>query len=202
MTYRAGLVLTHGAGSNKDAPLLIALAQVFQRTGIFVQRVNLSFRERTPSGPPLPASAAEDRQSLRIAATQMRERIAGPVFLGGHSYGGRQSSILLAEDNTVAQALLLLSYPLHPPKKPHQLRTAHFDNLRTPVLFVQGTSDPFGSIDEMETALALIPAKKHLSIVEGAGHDLARGRFDIQKFVVEPFLGLIDSSAKIRATGV
>ena len=197
MTYRAGLILTHGAGSNKDAPLLVALAQLFHKTRILVERVNLPFRERKPFGPPLPVSAVEDRNGLRMAAARMRERTAGPVFLGGHSYGGRQSSILLAEDSTVAEALLLLSYPLHPPKKPHQLRTAHFDNLLTPVLFVQGTNDPFGSIQELEDALAAIPAKKHLSIVEGAGHDLARGEFDMQKLVVGPFLALIDFSAKI-----
>jgi predicted alpha/beta-hydrolase family hydrolase len=68
--------------------------------------------------------------------------------------------------------LLLMSYPLHPPRKPAQLRTQHFFNLRTPALFVQGTRDPFGSIDEMEQGLKLNPAKTKLLTVEGAGHDL------------------------------
>jgi hypothetical protein len=65
-----------------------------------------------------------------------------------------------------------MSYPLHPPRKPAQLRTQHFFNLRTPALFVQGTRDPFGSIEEIEQALKLIPAKTKLLTVEGAGHDL------------------------------
>jgi predicted alpha/beta-hydrolase family hydrolase len=68
--------------------------------------------------------------------------------------------------------LLLMSYPLHPPRKPAQLRTQHFFDLRTPALFVHGTRDPFGSIAEMEPALKLIPARTKLLTVEGAGHDL------------------------------
>ena len=71
-----------------------------------------------------------------------------------------------------AAGLLLLSYPLHPPRKPEQLRTQHFFNLQTPTLFVHGTSDPFGSIAEIERALNLIPAKTRLLIVEAVGHDL------------------------------
>jgi uncharacterized protein len=96
----------------------------------------------------------------------------GRLFLGGHSYGGRQSSMLCAEQPESAAGLLLLSYPLHPPRKPDQLRTQHFFNLRTPTLLVQGTRDPFGSIAEIEQALKLIPGKTKLITVEGAGHDL------------------------------
>jgi hypothetical protein len=69
-------------------------------------------------------------------------------------------------------ALLLLSYPLHPPRKPEQQRTQHLPDLRTPALFVHGTRDPFGSIPEIEQALKMIPAKTKLLTVEGAGHDL------------------------------
>jgi predicted alpha/beta-hydrolase family hydrolase len=68
--------------------------------------------------------------------------------------------------------LLLLSYPLHPPRKPEQLRTQHFFHLQTPALFVQGTHDPFGTIAELEQALKLIPAKTNLVTVDEVGHDL------------------------------
>jgi predicted alpha/beta-hydrolase family hydrolase len=85
---------------------------------------------------------------------------------------------LAAEDEGVADGLLLLSYPLHPPKRPEQMRTAHFPNLHTPALFVHGTRDPFGSIDELRQALSLIPVRTELFVVEGAGHDLARGKID------------------------
>jgi hypothetical protein len=105
----------------------------------------------------------------------MRKIVTGRLFLGGHSYGGRQSSMLCADPAENAEpvsALLLLSYPLHPPRKPEQQRTQHLPDLRTPTLFVHGTRDPFGTIAELEQALKMIPAKTKLLTIEGAGHDL------------------------------
>jgi predicted alpha/beta-hydrolase family hydrolase len=101
----------------------------------------------------------------------MRELVSSRVFLGGQSYGGRQASMLLAEEK-LADGLLLLSYPLHAPSKPDQPRTQHLPQLHVPTLFVHGTRDPFGSIEGIEAARNLIPAKTELLIVEGAGHDL------------------------------
>jgi len=164
------LVLTHGAGSNASAPLLIAVAHAFALAGYGVQRYNLPFRAARPHGPPLPATAARDREGLEEAVQRVRGR--GRVLLGGHSYGGRQASMLLAAKPGLADALLLLSYPLHPPRKPADLRTAHFPQLRTPALFVHGARDPFGSPEEMHAALALIPARTRLIPIEKAGHDL------------------------------
>ena len=90
--------------------------------------------------------------------------------------------MLCAEEPELVSGLLLLSYPLHPPRKPEQLRIQHLPNLRTPSLFVHGTRDPFGSIDEMTIALRLIPAKTELMKVEGAGHDLGfKGKAQAQE---------------------
>ncbi len=80
--------------------------------------------------------------------------------------------MLCAHQPRVVDGLLLLSYPLHPPRKPTQLRTQHLPKLQTPALFVHGTRDPFGSIEEMEAAIKLIPSKVKLLPVDGAGHDL------------------------------
>ena len=80
--------------------------------------------------------------------------------------------MLCAEEPDLVPALLLLSYPLHPPRKPEQQRTQHLPDLRTPTLFVHGTRDPFGSIAELEQALKMIPARTKLLPIEGAGHDL------------------------------
>ncbi len=171
-----GIVLTHGAGANCDAPLLVAVASGLAAAGYLVMRCNMAFRRRKAKGPPHPSGAAADRESLREAAAQVREMAPGPLILAGHSYGGRQASMLAAEDASVADFLLLLSYPL----KPAQQRTAHFANLCVPCLFVHGTGDSFGTIDEMRAALRLIAAPVQLSVVERAGHDLARGRFDLQ----------------------
>lgn len=166
------LILTHGAGSNADAPLLVALEDSFAGDGLAVLRYTLSFRRLRPHGPPFAGDAARDREGLKQAVLEMRDRAHGRVFLGGHSYGGRQASMLAAEEPQLADGLLLLSYPLHPPRRAAELRTAHFPNLKTPALFLHGSRDPFGSIGEMRDALPLIPGRAELVEIEGAGHDL------------------------------
>jgi len=167
-----GLVLTHGAGSNAKSSVLVALAASFAKVGFTVLRCDLPFRQNRPFGPPRPANAETDREGLRNAVLVMRRLGPGRIFLGGQSYGGRQASMLCAEQPDLVAGLLLLSYPLHPPGKAAQLRVQHLPRLRVPVLFVQGTRDPFGSIEEMESALKLIPERTHLIAMDGAGHDL------------------------------
>ena len=169
---RDALILTHGAGSDCTAPLLVALAETFAGHSYVVLRCDLPFRQERRTGPPFPGNAERDRAGLGNAVAVLRKNVAGRIFLGGHSYGGRQSTMLCAAEPDLVSGLLLLSYPLHPPRKPEQLRIQHLPNLRTPSLFVQGTRDPFGSIEEMKNALRLIPAKTELMTVEGAGHDL------------------------------
>jgi uncharacterized protein len=168
----SALVLTHGAGANCQSKLLTAVSERFAAAGFAVLRFDLPFRMERRFGPPSPGSANRDRDGLRRAVGLVKEKAYGPVFLGGHSYGGRQATILASEEPQLADALLLLSYPLHPPNKPAQLRTSHFPQLRTPALFAHGTSDPFGTIDEMNVALKLIPAGHALFQVDGAAHDL------------------------------
>lgn len=169
-------MLAHGAGSNCQAPLLVEVAQAFAEAGISVLRCDLPFRQARPKGLPLPGWAARDREGLRQAVAALRQIAPGRIVLGGHSYGGRQATLLAAEDPTIASALLLLSYPLYPPRRPLELRTAHFPQLRTPAVFVHGSRDPFGSLAELRAALALIPAPVALIEVEGAAHDLGGGK--------------------------
>jgi len=184
------LLLTHGAGSNRNAPLLVALANAFSEHQVEVIRYDLPFRQDRPNGPPRPGDAARDREGLHEQILKLREKHHGEVWLGGHSYGGRQSSMLAAETPGLVDRLLLLSYPLHPPRKPEQLRTAHFPKLRTPVLFVHGSRDPFGSIEEVKSAIALIPALAQLLEIEGAGHDLGRNHAAVAAWIASSFLAL------------
>ncbi|MFY9741010.1 MAG: alpha/beta family hydrolase [Candidatus Sulfotelmatobacter sp.] len=178
------LVLTHGAGGNCNAPLLVALAETFTAAGFIVLRCDLPYRQNRPYGPPGPGDAKRDRAGLTNAVAAIKKIASARTYLGGQSYGGRQCSILAADltpadltakeqkpQQTIA-GLLLLSYPLHPPGKPEQLRTQHFSNLHAPTLIIQGTRDPFGSIAEIEQAIKQIPGKVKLAPVEGAGHDL------------------------------
>jgi predicted alpha/beta-hydrolase family hydrolase len=193
----AAIVLTHGAGANCQSPLLIALAEAFSSAGLVVLRCDLPFRQQRPHGPPL-RTAALDQAGLRSAVASLRAALPPPaarIFLGGHSYGGRMATLLAASDANLTGALLLLSYPLHPPRKPDQLRTQHFPQLRTPALFVHGARDPFGSIEEMTAALALIPAPAQLQPVDSAGHELLTktNRATLPRQIVESFLAFAPS---------
>jgi predicted alpha/beta-hydrolase family hydrolase len=167
---KAAMLLSHGAGGNCQAPLMVAVADAFAEAGYYVLRWDLPFRQLRPRGAP-GSSGERDREGIVHAAQELRKIARGvPLYLAGQSYGGRQSSMVAAEDSKLADGLLLLSYPLHPPGKPAQLRTEHFGLLRTPVLFVHGTRDPFGSVDELRNAIKPIPAAARLQVVEGAGH--------------------------------
>jgi uncharacterized protein len=185
------LVLTHGAGGNAQSALLHAMAEAFAGSGFLVLRCDLPFRQLKHFGPPRPTDAARDRSGLRNAVNAARKIATGRAFLGGQSYGGRQASMLVAEEK-VADGLLLMSYPLHPPGHPEKLRVEHLPQLSVPTLFVHGTRDPFGTIEEIESARKLIPAPTFLLPVEGAGHDLGfKGkakREDLPAAVVAEFL--------------
>jgi uncharacterized protein len=180
-----GLILTHGAGGNCNSALLVALAENLSQNGITVLRCDLPFRRQRPYGPPL-RTAEHDQQGLRQAVEWLRTIVNGRVFLGGHSYGGRMATMLVAKEPSVADGLLLLSYPLHPPNKPQQLRTAHFPQIRGRSLFVHGTQDPFASSEEIQSALKLIPVETALLSLEGAGHELVSKK--------KSHIGLLDSA--------
>jgi predicted alpha/beta-hydrolase family hydrolase len=184
-----GLVLTHGAGANCNAPLVVALADAFCASGLTVLRCDLPFRQLRPQGPQPRGSADRDQQGLKAAVASLRRQAPGRIFLGGHSYGGRQSSLLAAAEPGLVDALLLLSYPLHPPQRRDELRTSHFPALRSPALFVHGAHDGFGTIDELTAALKLVPARTELLPIAGAGHELMtkRNRDELPQMVVEAF---------------
>lgn len=192
-TNGPALVLTHGAGADCQSRLLVSLAGAFAERGFLVLRCDLPFRMERQHGPPSPGNAERDRRGLQRAVKLMGERTAGPIYLGGHSYGGRQATMLAADEPDTVKALLLLSYPLHPPRRPQQLRTAHFPRLTTPAMFVHGSRDPFASRDELESALGLLPAPHRLLEFEGRGHDLL-GRetgHDTVTQIVEAFQNFI-----------
>lgn len=169
------LILSHGAGSNRNAPLLVRVASAFESDGIAVDRIDLAFRQKKPAGSPFPGSAAADRESIADAVNAARGRGCRRVYIGGHSYGGRQSSMLIAERPGIADGLLLFAYPLKPPRsKGPTTRTAHFPDINVPVLLFHGTRDPFGTPEELAEAIRLIPGETKLITSERDGHDLAK----------------------------
>jgi predicted alpha/beta-hydrolase family hydrolase len=187
------IVLTHGAGSDCNARLLVEMAEALAGEGFTVLRFDLPFRRARPHGPPFPAAAARDRDGLRRAVSLMREQKHRQVFMSGHSYGGRQASMLAAEEPGLTDGLLLFSYPLHPPRKPEELRTKHFPKLTTPAFFIHGARDPFATGAEMESALELIPGAHAVLEVDAAGHELLskKGGDELPSRVVGEFLGFL-----------
>lgn len=182
------VVLTHGAGGSRDSPLLIAICDQWARRGWLALRYNLPFRRRRPKGPPSGSSAA-DQAGILEAVTVARAMADGPLIAGGHSYGGRLTSMAVAEGMAVDE-LTLFSYPLHPPGKPERLRTQHFAAITVPTVFTHGTSDPFGSIAELQTAAALLGGPTEIVEVTGARHDLGSKVLDVSALAVAAALRL------------
>ncbi|MHA7666160.1 alpha/beta hydrolase family protein [Mycolicibacterium sp. HS_4_1] len=179
------VLLTHGAGSNRDAPLLVRMCDEWARHGWLAIRYDLPYRRRRPKGPPS-NSAASDQQGIVDAIALARTLTDGPVIAGGHSYGGRMTSMVAAAgDSTVELAALTLSsYPLHPPGKPERARTEHLPQITVPTVFTHGTADPFGTIAELTAAAALVPAPTEIVEITGARHDLGSKTLDVPALAV------------------
>jgi predicted alpha/beta-hydrolase family hydrolase len=183
------VVLTHGAGGSREAPLLKRICDEWARRGWLAVRYNLPYRRRRPKGPPS-NSAASDQQGIVEAIELAHTLTDGPVIAGGHSYGGRMTSMVAAEGADLA-ALTLFSYPLHPPGKPERARTEHLERITIPTVFTHGTADPFGSIDELTAAAQLIPASTELVEITGARHDLASKTLDVPALAVAAALMML-----------
>jgi uncharacterized protein len=187
---KGAVVLTHGAGGSRDSALLKKICDEWARRGWLAVRYNLPYRRRRPKGPPS-GSAATDQAGVVEAIELVRAMADGPVVAGGHSYGGRMTSMVVADGATALDALTLFSYPLHPPGKPEKARTEHLPRIEVPTVFTHGTSDPFGSIDELRAAAALIPAPTDVVEITGARHDLGSKSLDVPVLAVDAALRLL-----------
>jgi predicted alpha/beta-hydrolase family hydrolase len=164
---RLGLLLAPGAGADRDQSTLVALDKAATAAGMAVARMDFPYRKagrRAPDRPPVLL------QAVREEAAALSRRCQHMV-LGGRSMGGRVFSIAVAE-GVPAAGLLLISYPLHPPGRPENLRTEHLPQLDVPCLFVSGTRDTFGTPAELEAATAAIPGPVTHRWIEGKDHGL------------------------------
>jgi uncharacterized protein len=187
---RGVVVLTHGAGGSRESPLLKKICDEWADRGWLAVRYNLPYRRRRPKGPPS-GSATADQAGVVEAVATVREALNGPVIAGGHSYGGRLTSMAVADSGLEIDLLTLFSYPLHPPGKPERARTEHLPRITAPTVFTHGTADPFGSIDELRPAAALIAAPTELVEVAGARHDLGSKTLDVPALAVDAALRLL-----------
>ncbi|BBY23036.1 alpha/beta hydrolase family protein [Mycobacterium stomatepiae] len=190
-TARGVAVLTHGAGGNRESELLQRICDEWARRGWLAIRYNLPYRRRRTKGPPS-GSAATDRAGIHEAIALCRSLADGPLIAGGHSYGGRQTSMVVAESNPPqVDILTLFSYPVHPPGKPEKPRTEHLPDIRVPTVFTHGTSDPFGTPAEVRDAAALIAAPTEVVEISGARHDLGSKTLDVPALAVDAALRLL-----------
>jgi uncharacterized protein len=190
-TANGVVALTHGAGGSRESELLQRICDEWARRGWLAIRYNLPYRRRRPKGPPS-GSAAADRAGIEEAIALCRTLADGPLIAGGHSYGGRQTSMVVAEaDSPNVDVLTLFSYPVHPPGKPENLRTEHLPDIRVPTVFTHGTSDPFGTPTEVRDAAALIAGPTEVVEITGARHDLRSKTLDVPALAVDAALRLL-----------
>ena len=177
----AGLILTPGASARRDHPGLVAIDQAVTQVGVVVERVEFPGQAAGKRRPDPPAVCIE---TIRTATSELADRLGVPtsrVAVGGRSMGGRMCSMAVAEGLEVA-ALVLVSYPLHPPGRPDKLRTAHFPDLHVPCLFVSGRRDAFGAPDELRHEAEAIPGPVTLEFVDG-DHSLRKRNPEVADIV-------------------
>lgn len=174
---RAALVLAHGAGTDMTSPLLRGLARALAEHGHPVLLFNFAYTE---AGRKAPDPMARLESCYRDVVAVARERLDGrPLVLGGRSMGGRVASHLAAQGEP-CDGLVFLGYPLHPPRRAgvpvpdDRLRTAHWADLRTPMLFVQGDRDTLADLALLERERAArLRAPSQVHVVAGGDHAFA-----------------------------
>ena len=163
----ATLVVAHGAGAGMEHPFLAGFSRALNELGIATLRFNFPYREAGRKFPDRPPAAIA---AWRAAMAQAAARSGGePVWAGGKSFGGRMASMAVAEGMPAA-GLVYLGYPLHPPGKPDKVRDEHLYGLALPMLFLQGTRDPFATPELLEAVVARIGPSATLEWVDGGGH--------------------------------
>lgn len=170
----AALLLTPGASASRDHPALVAIDEAVAAAGLAVGRMDFPYKKagrRAPDRPPVLVAAVVEGAAALAASTGVAP---GRIALGGRSMGGRVCS-MAAADGLPCLALVLVSYPLHPPGRPDARRVDHFPRLDVPCLFVSGTRDAFAGRDELEEHTAAIPGGAEHVWLEGGDHGL-RGR--------------------------
>lgn len=185
MSNVRALVLFPGSGSDADHPSLVAIEE--HLTALPTFRRNFDYRLAGRSFPDrTPVLLATVRREVRAVAESLGCSTRD-IVIGGRSMGGRMCSIAVgvADEPLEVAGVVCVSYPLHPPKKPDKLRTGHFPRLHTPMLFVSGTKDEFGSPQELQSAFELLPSAPSVVWMDGARHDLKGRDSDVARAIGE-----------------
>ncbi|MHC6175367.1 alpha/beta hydrolase family protein [Glutamicibacter sp. X7] len=171
-TAWATMVLAHGSGAGKDHPFMRGYAQAMAGQGVRVLSFNFPYMD---AGKKFPDRAPKAIATWHLVMSWARERFAGPLVAAGKSYGGRMASLAVAEGLS-ADALVFLGYPWHAPKTPEKIRAEHLPELSVPMLFLQGTKDPFAQSSLLPQTLAQLPENSVVHWVEGGDHSFKAAR--------------------------
>lgn len=169
---RAGvtLILGHGAGAGHRSSFMVAFANALAERGIDVVTFNFLYSELRRR---VPDPNARLESCWRAVIETVRSRItsnAGTLAIGGRSMGGRIASQVAAGEARGLAGLVFLGYPLHPPGRPDRLRSAHLQDVKAPMLFVQGSRDAFGTPAELQPIISRLEPAADLFVVEGGDH--------------------------------
>jgi predicted alpha/beta-hydrolase family hydrolase len=165
----ATVLLAHGAGSDMHHPFMCFFHDVLAHQGLLSVKFNFLYTQQGRKAPDRTAKLEHAFHTVLQAVRQHDTLRPGPLFIGGKSMGGRIASHLAAQGEDVA-GLMLLGYPLHPPKKPDKQRRDHLPQITCPMLFFQGTRDPLCDLTLLEDALRPVQSPTCVHVIEGGDH--------------------------------
>ena len=181
-----GVVLFPGAGTNANHQSLVAIESTIKKTNakINVVRVDFEYRKAGKSFPDKTPVLIETVRNAVLQAAASWKCATNEVVIGGRSMGGRMCSMAIAdpEQKLKVAGLVCVCYPLHPPKQPEKLRSEHLPRVTAPTLFISGTRDEFGTVEELTAATSPMNNKKHVWL-DGARHDLKNRDIEVGELI-------------------
>lgn len=173
------MTIAHGAGAGMHHSFMISLAQSLAEEGIATLRFNFPFTENKKGRPDTPAVAHQAIEAAILKAQKLFPKL--PLFVAGKSFGGRMTSqYMAANPNDTVKGIIFYGFPLHAPGKPSIERAEHLKDVRSPMLFLQGSKDEFATWNLITKVCSSLPLAALIKI-EGANHGFKAGKQDIMK---------------------
>jgi len=184
------MILAHGAGAGMHHPFMITLSRSLSEAGISTMRFNFPFMENKKGRPDAPAVAHQAIETAILKAQKLFPKL--PLFVAGKSFGGRMTSQYLStHPHDEIKGIVFYGFPLHPPGKPSIERAEHLKQVKTPMLFLQGTKDEFATGKLIESVCSSLPLAELVKI-EAANHAFKAGKQDIMKLLIAKTSDWID----------
>jgi uncharacterized protein len=175
--------LAHGAGAGMHHPFMVTLAKSLAARGIATLRFNFPFTENKKGRPDVPAVAHKTIEAAIAKAEKLSPSL--PLFIAGKSFGGRMSSqYLSAHPGAPVKGIIFYGFPLHAAGKPSTDRAEHLNNVKVPMLFLQGTRDALATWDLIKSVCSKLP-KATLVKIDGADHSFKAGKTDTMEILTK-----------------